>query len=90
MNFQLMKTDKWKRANLDAFEAIGKKQLAENMKFTDIFRMISGKMSYSELSEVAPQYRELTIRLHKSHLVPHVQYGHLHSPLREGPPCQTV
>ena len=53
------KTDKWKRANLDAFEAIGKKQLADNMKFADIFRMISGKMSYSELSEVAPQYREL-------------------------------
>ena len=53
------KNDKWKKANLDAFESIGKKQLADNVKFADIFRMISGKMSYSELSEVMPQYREL-------------------------------
>lgn len=53
------KNDKWKKANLDAFEKIGKKQLAENMKFADIFRMINGKMSYTELSDVMPQYREL-------------------------------
>lgn len=53
------KNDKWKKANLDAFESIGKKQLADNLKFADIFRMITGKMSYSELSEIAPQYREL-------------------------------
>lgn len=53
------KTDKWKKANLDAFESIGKRQLADNMKFADIFRMINGKMSYTELSEVMPQYREL-------------------------------
>lgn len=53
------KTEKWKKANLDAFEAIGNKQLNDNLKFADIFRMISGKMSYTELSEVMPQYREL-------------------------------
>lgn len=53
------KTDKWKKANLDALEAIGNRQLQDNIKFADIFRMISGKMSYTELSEVMPQYREL-------------------------------
>lgn len=53
------KNDKWRKANLDAFESIGKRQIAENMKFSDIFRMIDGKMSYTELSEVMPQYREL-------------------------------
>lgn len=53
------KNDKWKKANLDAFESIGKRQISENRKFADIFRMITGKMSYSELSEVMPQYREL-------------------------------
>ena len=53
------KNDKWKKANLDAFEAIGKRQLVDNAKFSDIFRMINGKMAYSELSDVMPQYREL-------------------------------
>lgn len=53
------KNDKWKKANLDAFEAAGRKQLVDNAKFGDIFRMINGKMAYSELSEVMPQYREL-------------------------------
>lgn len=53
------KNNKWKERCLDAFESIGVKQLKENLKFTDIFRMINGKMSFSELSEVMPQYREL-------------------------------
>lgn len=53
------KTDKWKERCLDAFESIGLKQFKDNLKYTDIFRMIDGKMSFSEMSEVMPQYREL-------------------------------
>ena len=50
---------KWQKRCLDAFESIGIQQLKENLKFTDIFRMINGKMSFTELSDVMPQYREL-------------------------------
>lgn len=53
------KNDKWKKQTMDAFESIGLKQIRENLRFADIFRMIDGKMSYYELSEVMPQYREL-------------------------------
>lgn len=53
------KDDKWGERCLDAFESIGLRQFKENLKYTDIFRMISGKMSFAELSEVMPQYREL-------------------------------
>ena len=53
------KKDKWRERCLDAFESIGFKQFKENLKYTDIFRMINGKMSFAELSEVMPQYREL-------------------------------
>jgi hypothetical protein len=57
------KNDKWKERCLDAFESIGLRQFKENLKYTDIFRMINGKMSFAELSEVMPQYRELEQKL---------------------------
>lgn len=53
------KNDKWRERCLDAFESIGLRQFRENLKYTDIFRMINGKMSFSEMSEVMPQYRDL-------------------------------
>lgn len=53
------KDDKWGQRCLDAFESIGLRQFKENLKYTDIFRMINGKMSFAELSEVMPQYKEL-------------------------------
>lgn len=53
------KNDKWKERCLDAFESIGLKQFRENLKYTDIFRMINGKMSFTEMSEAMPQYREV-------------------------------
>jgi hypothetical protein len=53
------KNDKWRERCLDAFESIGLRQFKKNLKYTDIFRMINGKMSFSEMSEAMPQYREL-------------------------------
>lgn len=53
------KDEAWKKRCLDAFESIGLQQFKENLKFTDIFRMINGKMSFTELAETMPQYREL-------------------------------
>ncbi len=53
------KTDKWKEATIDALENIGLRQLNDNLKFKDFYRMVEGKMSYQELSEVMPQLREV-------------------------------
>lgn len=53
------KNKKWRERTMDALESIGRRQLVDNMKFADAFRMVEGKMSYSELSEVMPQYREV-------------------------------
>jgi len=53
------KNDKWKRATMDALERIGVKQLRENLRFKDFYRMIEGKMAFSELSETFPQFREI-------------------------------
>ena len=47
-------SDKWKRAVMDSFEQIGLKQLNENLSFFDNYRMVDGKMTYQELSDVAP------------------------------------
>lgn len=53
------KNDKWKCANLDALERIGIRQLKDNIKFKDFYRMINGQFSYKEISEVIPQLREV-------------------------------
>lgn len=53
------KNEKWKKATMDALERIGVKQLKENLKFKDFYRMIEGKMAFSELSETFPQFREI-------------------------------
>ncbi|MCA9749711.1 MAG: hypothetical protein KC414_11455, partial [Romboutsia sp.] len=53
------KNDKWKYATMDALERIGVTQLRENLKFKDFYRMVEGKLAFSEISEVIPQLREL-------------------------------
>lgn len=53
------KDEKWAKRTMDVFENVGKNQIQKNMKFNDIFRMIEGKMSYTELSEAIPKFREL-------------------------------
>lgn len=53
------KDDLWKKSTMDALERIGIVQLKDNLKYRDFYRMVEGKMSYSELSEVIPQLREV-------------------------------
>lgn len=54
------KKDDWKKATMDSLERIGVKQLKDNLKFKDFYRMVEGKMSFSEISEVIPQLREIS------------------------------
>lgn len=54
-----MKGVKFKEATMDALEQIALEQVSANSKFEDYYRMIDGKLSFRELSEVMPQFREL-------------------------------
>lgn len=54
------KKDKvWKQTTMDTLERLGLAQVRDNMKFRDIYRMIDGKMSYTELRDTIPQLREV-------------------------------
>lgn len=53
------KDEDWQKATMDSLELEGLKQIASNIKYKDLFRMINGKLSYSELSDVIPQLREV-------------------------------
>ncbi len=52
-------SEKWKMSVMDSFEHIAIKQIYENLSFFDNYRMVEGKMTYLELSEVAPQLQSL-------------------------------
>lgn len=62
------KNKDWKMAVMDSLERIGLIQLRENIKFRDLYRMIEGKLSYSELSEVIPRLSELEDKLKEAHI----------------------
>lgn len=51
--------DVWKKAVMDSFEHIGLKQLQENLLFFDNYRMVEGKLTFQELSEVVPNLSSL-------------------------------
>jgi len=53
------KKDPWKRAVLDGFERIAVDQFMENLEFVDLYRMVEGKLTYQELSEVAPHFEDI-------------------------------
>jgi len=53
------KNSKWVKANLDALENIGIRQLRENSVFKDFYRMVEGRMAFSEITDVIPQLREV-------------------------------
>lgn len=53
------KKDSWKRAVLDGFERIAVDQFIENLEFVDLYRMVEGKLTYQELSEVAPHFEDI-------------------------------
>jgi hypothetical protein len=38
----------WKKKNMDALESIGISQLGENVKFRDLYKMLEGRLAYSD------------------------------------------
>jgi hypothetical protein len=54
VNKKTKESKKWKIAMMDAFEHEGIKQFRDNLQFVDLYRMVEGKLTYQELSEVAP------------------------------------
>lgn len=53
------KTEQWFKATMDALEQIGLKQLDENKKFRDFYRMKDGQLSRMELQEVIPHLKNV-------------------------------
>lgn len=53
------KTDAWKKSVMDGFEIIALEQWNENLEFFDLYRMVEGKLTYQELSEVAPHFSDI-------------------------------
>jgi hypothetical protein len=56
---KVKESDAWKKAVLDSFENEGVKQFNDNLQFVDLYRMVDGKLSYQELSEVAPHMSDI-------------------------------
>lgn len=40
--------DSWKKKNMNALESIGVLQLADNIKFRDLYKMLEGRLAYSD------------------------------------------
>jgi hypothetical protein len=53
------KTKEWFKATMDSLELIGLKQLDENQKFKDFYRMMEGKLSFMELKDVIPYLKDV-------------------------------
>ena len=49
----------WQEAVLDSFEFLAIEQFKDNLQFIDLYRMVDGKISYQELSEVAPHMKDI-------------------------------
>lgn len=56
---KVKESDKWIESVLDSFEFEGIKQFKDNLQFIDLYRMVEGKLSYQELSEVAPHMKDI-------------------------------
>jgi hypothetical protein len=57
---RVKESKQWQKAMLDAFENIAVIQFSENLEFYDYYRMVDGELSYQDLSEVSPQYSEIS------------------------------
>lgn len=56
---KVKKSKEWKEAVLDSFENEAISQFNDNLQFIDLYRMVEGKLSYQELSEVAPHMKDI-------------------------------
>lgn len=53
------KTKKWKEMTMDALENIGKRQMRDNLKYKNYYRMMKGELSYLSLKDLLPELREI-------------------------------
>ena len=53
------KTKEWFKATMDALEVIGLKQMDENQKYKDFYRMKDGKLSFMELKDMIPYLKDV-------------------------------
>lgn len=53
------KTKEWFRSTMDALEVIGLRQMDENQRYRDFYRMKDGKLSFMELKNVIPYLRDV-------------------------------
>ena len=53
------KTKEWFRSTMDALEVIGLRQMSENQRYRDFYRMKDGKLSFMELKNVIPYLRDV-------------------------------
>ena len=54
--------DSWKKKNMDALESIGVLQLADNIRFRDLYKMLEGRLAYSDYepdNQVLDRVKEL-------------------------------
>lgn len=66
-------TDYLKRT-VDSLESIGRRQIAENLRFRDFYRMIEGKLSYTEIDKSAPQLQDIKEKLEDFELYNEVEH----------------
>lgn len=59
VNKKVKESKQWQMAVLDSFEYEAIEQFKDNLQFIDLYRMVDGKLSYQELSEVAPHMKDI-------------------------------
>lgn len=53
------KTKEWFKSTMDSLEVIGLRQMDENQKYKDFYRMKDGKLSFMELKDMIPYLRDV-------------------------------
>lgn len=53
------KTKEWFKGTMDSLEVIGLKQMRENQKYKDFYRMKDGKLSFMELKDMIPYLKDV-------------------------------
>ena len=56
---KVKESESWQMAMLDSFENEAISQWKDNLEFVDLYRMVEGKVTYQELSEVVPHMKDL-------------------------------
>lgn len=68
------KTREWFKATMDALEDIGLKQMDENQKYKDFYRMKDGKLSYMEIKDLIPYMKDIQAIMDKIELPSYLKH----------------